>query len=125
MISSRRLGKTAGIRFSALLIVALALGRVDLPAGPGAPAVGSLLVESEPPGASVFVDGRLAGETPLTLSDIAAGLHRVRVVRLGHLENSRLVTIKPGARTTLRTRLTDPAPQTAQAAALKIVVLEG
>ena len=87
--------------------------------------IGSMLVESDPAGASVYVDGRLAGETPLTLPAIAAGVHRVRVVRLGYLENSRLVTVEPGARATLRARLTDPAPQTARAAALKIVVLEG
>src|SRR6185436_15590098 len=86
---------------------------------------GSLLVESEPAGASVYVDGRLAGETPLTLPSIAAGVHRVRVVRLGYLENSRLVTVKSGTRATLRAQLTDPAPQTARGAALKIVVVEG
>jgi hypothetical protein len=90
-----------------------------------ADALGSLVVESDPAGASVYLDGHLAGETPLTLPAIAAGVHRVRVVRLGYLENSRVVTVKPGARATLRARLTDPAPQTAQAAALKIVVLEG
>jgi hypothetical protein len=88
-------------------------------------AAGSLLVESHPAGASVYVDGRLAGETPLTLPSIAAGVHRIRVVRLGYLENSRLVTVKPGAQATVRARLTDPAPQTAAKAALKIVVLEG
>jgi len=90
-----------------------------------ADALGSLVVESDPANASVYLDGRLAGETPLTLPAIAAGVHRVRVVRLGHLENSRLVTIKPGARATLRARLTDPAPQPAKTAAMKIVVLEG
>jgi hypothetical protein len=88
-------------------------------------AAGSLLVESDPAGASVYVDGRLAGETPVTLPAIAAGVHRVRVVRLGYLENSRLVTVTSGAQATLRARLTDPAPQAARAAALKIVVLEG
>ena len=77
----------------------------------GAP-FGSLLVESDPAGAAVYVDGRLAGETPLTLPAISAGVHRVRVVRLGYLENSRLVTVKAGTRATLRARLTDPAPPT-------------
>ena len=90
-----------------------------------ADAAGSLVVESDPAGASVYVDGRLAGETPLTLPAIAAGVHRVRVVRLGYLENSRLVTVKPGEQAALRARLTDPAPQTALGAALKIVVVDG
>ena len=93
------------------------------PASAGA--VGSLLVESDPAAASVYVDGRIAGETPLTLPAIATGVHRVRLVRLGFLENSQLVTVKSGTRATLRARLTNPAPQVAGAAALKIVVLEG
>ena len=89
-------------------------------------AVGSLFIESEPAGASVYVDGRLAGETPLTIETLAAGVHRVRLVRLGYLENSRLVTVKAGSRATLRTRLTSPRPQNAPGqAALKIVVLDG
>jgi hypothetical protein len=76
-------------------------------------------------GASVFVDGRLSGETPVTLTTIPVGVHRVRVVRLGYLENSRMVTIRAGVPAVLRARLTDPAPQTANATALRIVVLEG
>src|SRR5687767_8635414 len=82
-------------------------------------ASGSLVVESAPAGAAVYLDGKAAGETPLTLTAIAAGLHRVRVMRPGYLENSRLVTIKPGARATVRTQLTAAAPP------LRIVVLEG
>jgi hypothetical protein len=88
-------------------------------------AVGSLLVESDPAGASVYVDGRLAGETPLTLPSIVSGEHRVRIVRLGYLENSQIVKVKPAERATVRARLTDPAPQTAAKAALRIVVIEG
>jgi len=103
-----------------LLLVRGALSVLSADSGGGV-----LLVESDPAGASVYVDGRLAGETPLTLAAVAAGIHRVRVVRLGYLEHSRLVTVTSGARATLRARLTDPAPQTARAAALKIVVLEG
>src|SRR5216110_3547855 len=87
-------------------------------------AVGSLLVESDPAGAAVYVDGRLAGETPLTLAALSVGQHRVRLVRLGYLENSRVITVTRNARATLRARLTDPAPQ-AKTAALKIVVVEG
>jgi PEGA domain len=90
-----------------------------------ADAVGSLAIESQPAGASVYVDGQSAGQTPLVLSSIATGIHRVRVMLLGYLENTRLVTVKPGNRSTLRMRLTDPAPQTPRTAALKIVVLEG
>jgi PEGA domain len=89
-------------------------------------ATGSLSIESEPAGASVYIDGRLAGETPLTVETLRPGVHRVRLVRLGYLENSRLVTVKAGSRATLRTHLTSPRPQNAPGqAALKIVVLDG
>ena len=79
----------------------------------------SLRVESEPTGAVVYVDGRLAGETPLTVGTIAAGVHRIRLVRAGYLENSRLVTVKGGARGMVRAQLTAAAPP------LKIIVVEG
>jgi hypothetical protein len=104
-------------------LVAFVCGEQRIVSAADAP--GSLLIESDPAGASVYVDGRLAGETPVTLPSIAAGVHRVRVVCLGYLENSRLVTVTSGAQATLRARLTDPAPQTATKAALKIVVIEG
>jgi PEGA domain len=114
--------KVVGVPVAVLM--ALALWSGALRAGADNP-TGSLLVESNPAGASVYLDGRLAGETPLTVPTIAIGTHRVRVVRLGYLENNRLVTIKAGERASVRARLTDPAPQTAQNPALKIVVLEG
>ena len=63
---------------------------------------GSLFIESEPAGASVYIDGRTAGETPLTVETLRPGVHRVRLVLLGYLENSRLVTVKAGSRATLR-----------------------
>jgi hypothetical protein len=102
----------------------IAVGGQPKPVGADA-GEGWLLVESDPPGASVYVDGHLAGQTPLTLPTIPAGVHRVRLLRLGYLENSRLLTVKAGSRATLRARLTSPLPQTAGQAALRIVVLEG
>ena len=82
-------------------------------------AAGSLLVESDPAGASVYVDGRFAGQTPLALATIAPGVHRVQLARVGYLENGRLVTVKAGARAMVRAQLTAAAPP------LRIVVLEG
>ena len=54
---------------------------------------GSLSVVSLPTAASVYVDGRLAGQTPLTLEHLPAGDHRVRVLKPSYLENSRIVTV--------------------------------
>src|SRR5262245_52529650 len=82
-------------------------------------AAGSLLVESDPAGAAVYVDSRIAGETPLALPAVAAGVHRVRLVLSGYLENSQLVTVKSGKRTAFQAQLTAAPP------GLKILVLEG
>jgi PEGA domain-containing protein len=80
---------------------------------------GELRVESDPAGATVYVDGHPAGQTPLTVATLAPGVHRVRLIRTGYLENSRLVTIKGGTRAAVRAQLTAAAPP------LKIVVVEG
>ncbi len=57
--------------------------RSESPEGP-APArtdtfVGTMLVESRPVGARVFLDGREVGRTPMVLSDVRAGSHVVRL----------------------------------------------
>jgi serine/threonine-protein kinase len=45
---------------------------------------GSLMVDSRPSGAKVFVDGRLAGTTPLAMPDVRAGEHAIRIEREGY-----------------------------------------
>lgn len=47
--------------------------RLDWSAKP----VGRLIVESEPTGAKVTIDGKLRGATPLTLTDMSVGTHTV------------------------------------------------
>ncbi len=49
-----------------------------------ATATGGLVVESRPPGASVLVDGQHVGTTPLTLGDVRAGNHAIRIERDGY-----------------------------------------
>ena len=40
---------------------------------------GVLTVDSRPPGATVFLDGRLVGTTPLSLPSVSAGSHAIRL----------------------------------------------
>ena len=40
---------------------------------------GTLIVESRPTGAAVFLDGRAVGRTPLNLPGVKAGDHTVRL----------------------------------------------
>ena len=50
-----------------------------LPAAPE-----GLRIETRPPGASVWLDGRAAGETPLAIKDLRPGMHQVRLSLEGH-----------------------------------------
>jgi eukaryotic-like serine/threonine-protein kinase len=60
--------------------------------------VGSLSVDSLPPAAKVFVDGRLVGTTPLLLPQIGAGTHVVRLEHDGYRHWSSPVRVVSGER---------------------------
>ena len=70
--------------------------RPQNPATP--PTSGSLAVDSRPAGAQVFVDGALAGTTPLSLPQINAGDHAIRLERDGYRRWSSSVRIISGER---------------------------
>ena len=65
---------------------AVSVGLIPAVAGAAAPAraAGSVFVESRPPAAQVFLDGERVGRTPVLLSDVAAGLHEIRIQRDGY-----------------------------------------
>jgi hypothetical protein len=60
--------------------------RVPLPSTPGTTGrfVGALSIDSRPDGAKVFIDGKLAGTTPLQVAGLDAGEHVVRLERDGY-----------------------------------------
>ena len=69
-------------------VVAVDVTLAPLPAVDGAPpaaVLGSLVVESRPPGARVTVAGSSAGTTPTIVSGLAAGPHEVRIELDGYL----------------------------------------
>jgi hypothetical protein len=76
----------------------------------------TLSVESDPPGAAVLVDGQPSGITPVTFRALPPGDHRVRVVKEGFLENSRLVRLDAGRGERIQVKLTRHAatPATTQ-----------
>jgi hypothetical protein len=57
-----------------------------------------LLVESRPAGASVTIDAKPVGTTPLTLESVAPGLHIVRLEREGYESWTTTVTVEAGVR---------------------------
>jgi len=46
--------------------------------------VGELKVNSKPPGAIVYLDGKKVGETPVTLSKVKLGRHQIRILKEGY-----------------------------------------
>ncbi len=60
-------------------------------------AVGTLVVESLPQGATVLIDGRPLGTTPVTLGDVRVGNHAVRLERDGYRIWNAPVKVTAGA----------------------------
>lgn len=73
-------------------------------AAPGA-AIGSLMIESRPVGATVFVDGRVVGVTPMMLERLAPGAHAVRLERAGYHAWTATVNVVAGELTRLAASL--------------------
>jgi len=83
---------------------------VDLPPEQVKP--GALEIVTEPPGATVVLDGKpQTGVTPLTLSELASGMeHLVRVSLEGHQEETTNVKVEPGVTTPVKLALKAVAP---------------
>jgi hypothetical protein len=78
---------------ASILLVLAAVGAIVYPRLI-APKTGTLTLESKPPGASIYIDGRSRGVAPLRISDLEAGrAYRVRAVLAGYQEKEDLVTV--------------------------------
>jgi hypothetical protein len=60
--------------------------------------VGSIVVETRPTTARVFIDGREAGRTPLVVPNVRAGSHVVRIELDGHRTWTSSVRVVAGER---------------------------
>src|ERR1700679_3047667 len=61
-----------------------------------APAKGAVSVRSATPGARVFIDDKLVGQTPVVIRNLVVGKHTVRVQRLGYLLQDQEVEVVAG-----------------------------
>ena len=67
--------------------------------------VGTLVVSTDPPGASIFIDGRSVGVSPYEGRDLSSGAHRVRVVKEGYDILEKDVMVEAGRRAEVFTML--------------------
>jgi hypothetical protein len=66
------------------------------PAPPVAGNAGSLTITTQPPGARVTIDGKAAGETPLTLDTIKPGRHVITLTAASGASAKRTVRVDEG-----------------------------
>ena len=63
---------------------------------PTALKTGSVLISSTPPNANVYLDGVYNGTTPLTVSDVSAGYHIIKLVKSGYEDHTEEIYISAG-----------------------------
>jgi len=59
----------------------------------GSDAVGALIIDSEPPGAEVFLDGTFTGVTPMDLPEMPAGPHWVVLQKTGFVRKALAIDV--------------------------------
>jgi hypothetical protein len=64
---------------------------------PAAPTLATLTLESDVPGASVFIDRQFVGNTPLTLDRLEPGAKQVQLTATGFESIQRRIELVPGA----------------------------
>ena len=109
---------TARVSIAVLLSASASVGTSWAETRKSAPTA-SLSVATVPQDAAVYIDGALAGVTPLRIEELGAGTHRVKIVKTGYLANSRFITVTPQRLTHLDvqlTRLSDAEQSAAPAA---------
>lgn len=66
------------------------------PAAPAAPTLASLTLESDVPGASVFIDRQYVGTTPLSLDRLDPGTKRIQLTATGFDSVQKTIDLNPG-----------------------------
>jgi hypothetical protein len=112
VITNERPARTLDVRLSAAAAApAAAPARPAAPSTPaslGKPAAttGELSVDSRPSGASVTINGRASGNTPLVFNDLAPGEYRILIEMPGYREFATTVRVVAGERTRAAASLT-------------------
>ena len=103
MLTSARPSRSLEVRLSTEAAKPVAPLRPTTPASLGRPAAaststGALAVDSRPAGATVTINGRPSGTTPLSLDAVAPGEYRVGLALAGYQPFSTTVRVVAGER---------------------------
>jgi hypothetical protein len=74
---------------------------VSIPSG-----TGSLVIRSTPEGANVYFNGERLGVTPLTLSNVTPGVHRILLTYSGYFDYQETVQVSAGDQATVAAQMT-------------------
>lgn len=80
---------------------------VEAPPAPAAPAGPALVVDSDVPGASVFVDRKYLGTTPLRTTDVAEGTHQLNASVTGEDGLAQTIDVAGSGDTAITLRFKD------------------
>jgi PKD repeat protein len=75
------------------------------------PTTGAMVIGSTPGSAGVFLEGKVMGATPLTISDIHPGTYSLKLVMAGYPDYSTIVTVTAGQSTVINVDLASPRQQ--------------
>jgi serine/threonine protein kinase len=95
-LSTRRPAQSLDVSLTRTARAAAPASRPSEPSGNAY--VGSVVVESRPAGAQVFLDGRGVGVTPLSIPSVPIGSHVVRLELSGHKRWSTAIRVVAGER---------------------------
>jgi hypothetical protein len=68
------------------------------PVAEAVPETGTLRIETDVPGAQVFIDRRFVGATPVTAADVKPGTHQLNVSVEGYEGIAQIIDVEPGPR---------------------------
>jgi tetratricopeptide (TPR) repeat protein len=103
--------KTLMLGFAILLVCAILAFTATFFYQYWKPKYGSVTIKTTPPGAFIYIDGKLSGSSPVSISGLRSGTHQMRGVKEGFKELDRQVTIMPYAAENLHWSLDPIVPQ--------------
>src|SRR6056297_3377768 len=77
---------------------------------PIAPQYGKLTVNSQPPNSTVYFDGQIKGNTPITLNNLSAGFYQIQIKQTGYETFNQQIQINPGEHKVLNANLSQFNP---------------